>query len=46
MGLTWGARVKKPFYLDHFGHLWYVIEFTDDEELEFALYNMTWYVRG
>lgn len=35
-----------PFYLDHFGHRWYAIEFTDEEELEFALDNRPWYVRG
>ncbi|TQD94870.1 hypothetical protein C1H46_019508 [Malus baccata] len=22
LGLTWGDRVKNPFYLDHFGHRW------------------------
>lgn len=31
-----GDIVKNPFYLDHFGHMWYAIEFTDEEELEFA----------
>lgn len=44
--LTWGSRVKNPFYLDHFGHKWYAIEFTNEEELEFALDNRPWYVRG
>ncbi|KAB2635652.1 hypothetical protein D8674_026186 [Pyrus ussuriensis x Pyrus communis] len=44
--LTWGSRIKNPFYLDHFGHKWYAIEFTDEEELEFALDNSPWYVRG
>lgn len=27
LGLTWGDRVKNPFYLDHFGHRWFAIEF-------------------
>ncbi|KAM2122748.1 hypothetical protein ACFX1Q_020386 [Malus domestica] len=46
LGLTWGDKVKNPFYLDHFGHRWYAIEFTDEDELEFALNNRPWYVRG
>lgn len=29
LGLTWRDKVKNPFYLDHFGHRWYAIEFTN-----------------
>ncbi|KAM1281370.1 hypothetical protein ACFX15_021544 [Malus domestica] len=46
LGLTWGSKVKNPFYLDHFGHRWYAIEFTNEKEIEFALDNRPWYVRG
>ncbi|KAM1672802.1 hypothetical protein ACFX11_041261 [Malus domestica] len=44
--LTWGTGVKNPFYLDHFGHHWYAVEFSDQEELEYVLDNRPWYVRG
>ncbi|KAM1181480.1 hypothetical protein EV1_000075 [Malus domestica] len=46
LGLTWDARVKNLFYLDHFRYKWYAIEFTDEEKLEFELENRPWYVRG
>ncbi|KAM2999012.1 hypothetical protein FF2_040599 [Malus domestica] len=43
--LTWGTGVKNPFYLDHFGHHWYAVEFSDQEELEYVLDNRPWYVQ-
>ncbi|KAB2631867.1 hypothetical protein D8674_038656 [Pyrus ussuriensis x Pyrus communis] len=44
LGLTWWDRVKQPFYLDNFGHRWYVVEleFRDEEELKFALDHKPW----
>lgn len=45
-GLTWGLGVKNLFYLDHFGHHWYDVEFIEQEEIEYVLDNRPWFVRG
>lgn len=36
LGFTWGSDIKNPFYLDHFEHCWYAIEFIDEEKLELS----------
>ncbi|KAM2264193.1 hypothetical protein ACFXTI_040375 [Malus domestica] len=42
LGLTWGSRVKNLFYLDHFGHQWYAVEFTEQDEIKYMLDNRPW----
>ncbi|KAB2635774.1 hypothetical protein D8674_026308 [Pyrus ussuriensis x Pyrus communis] len=44
LGLTWGLGVKNPFYLNHFGHHWYVVEFMEQEEMEYVLDNRPWFL--
>lgn len=46
VGSYLGFKGQKSVLLNHFGHHWYAVEFTNDEELEFVLDNHPWYVRG
>lgn len=38
--------MKNTFYLDHFGKRWFVVEFTDEDDLLYVMKNKPWYVKG
>ncbi|KAB2609080.1 hypothetical protein D8674_012248 [Pyrus ussuriensis x Pyrus communis] len=46
LGLLWKNELKSTFYLDHFCIEWFVLEFTDEDDLKFIIKNRAWYVHG
>lgn len=46
LGLLWRNEVKSNFFLDHYGRKWFVVEFSDDVDLEYVLNHRPSYVRG
>ncbi|KAB2634405.1 hypothetical protein D8674_038268 [Pyrus ussuriensis x Pyrus communis] len=42
LSLLWKNEVKNTFNLDHFGRRWFVLEFTDEDDLHYVLENRLW----
>ncbi|KAB2622466.1 hypothetical protein D8674_024648 [Pyrus ussuriensis x Pyrus communis] len=37
--------VKNTFFVDHFGNKWFIMQFTNEDEIDYVLENRSWYVK-